>query len=79
MLTIVPCIVCQHHLRRNHAIFAGDEAVFGIESGEVIDGNLPRRQTRLVQASIEFRHEDLMADWSLAVKGESVFPVDPLK
>ena len=60
-------------------MYAGDEAVFGIESGEVIDGNLPRRQTRLVQAWIELRRDELMADWSLAVKGEPVFPIDPLK
>lgn len=69
----------QHHLPHIHAMYAGDEAVFGIESGEVIDGNLPRRQTRLVQAWIELRRDELMADWSLAVKGEPVFPIDPLK
>ena len=59
-------------------MYAGDEAVFGIESGEVLDGNLPRRQTRLVQAWIELRHDELLADWSLAVKGQPVFPIDPL-
>ena len=69
----------QHHLPHIHAMYAGDEAVFGIESGEVLDGNLPRRQTRLVQAWIELRRDELMADWSLAVKGEAVFPIDPLK
>ena len=69
----------QHHLPHFHAMYAGDEAVFGIESGEVIDGSLPRRQTRLVQAWIEIRREELMADWSLAVKGQPVFHIDPLK
>lgn len=69
----------QHHLPHVHAMYAGDEAVFGIESAEVIDGSLPRRQTRLVQAWIEIRREELMADWSLAVKGQPVFHIDPLK
>ena len=69
----------QHHLPHIHAIYAGDEAVFGIESGDVLDGHLPRRQTRFVQAWIELRRDELLADWSLAVKGQPVFPIDPLK
>jgi hypothetical protein len=69
----------QHHLPHIHAIYAGDEAVFAIESGDVIDGQLPRRQTRFVQAWIELRRDELLADWSLAVKGQPVFPIEPLK
>jgi len=69
----------QHHLPHIHAMYAGDEAVFGIESGDVIDGQLPRRQTRFVQAWIELRRDELLADWSLAVKGQPVFPIEPLK
>ena len=38
----------QHHLAHIHAMYAGDEAVFDIENGEVLDGSLPRRQTRLI-------------------------------
>jgi Domain of unknown function (DUF4160) len=60
-------------------MYAGDEAVFGIESGDALDGDLPRRQTRLVQAWIELRRDELMADWSLVVRGEPVFPIEPLK
>ena len=33
----------QHHLPHIHAMYAGDEAVFGIESAELLDGKLPRR------------------------------------
>jgi hypothetical protein len=57
----------QHHLPHIHAMHAGDEAVFGIESGELLDGKLPRRQARMVQAWIEIHLDELMADWSLAV------------
>jgi Domain of unknown function (DUF4160) len=69
----------QHHLPHIHAMYAGDEAVFAIDTGEVLDGSLPRRQTRLVQAWIEIHREELVADWSLAVQGQPVFPIDPLK
>jgi hypothetical protein len=69
----------QHHLPHVHAMYAGDEAVFAIETGDVLDGQLPRRQTRLVQAWIELRREALMADWALAVKAQPVFGIDPLQ
>ena len=62
-----------------HAIYAGDETTFAIESGEVLDGALPRRQAGLVQARVEIHRDELMADWSLAVKGQPVFSIDPLK
>ncbi len=68
----------QHHLPHVHAMYAGGEAIFAIESGEVIDGELPRRQTRLVQAWIELRRDALMADWALAIAGRPMFPIDPL-
>ena len=60
-------------------MYAGDEAVFGIETGELLDGKLPRRQTRMVQAWLEIHPDELIADWSLAVKGQPVFAIDPLK
>jgi hypothetical protein len=60
-------------------MYAGEEAVFAIESGEVLDGNLPRRQVRLVQAWIEIHRDEWNAGWSLAVQGQPVFPIEPLK
>jgi hypothetical protein len=48
----------QHHLPHIHAMYAGDEAVFGIESGELLDGKLPRRQARMVQAWIEIHRDE---------------------
>jgi hypothetical protein len=38
-----------------------------------------RRQLRLVLAWIEIHKEELMADWKLAVEGQSVFKIDALK
>lgn len=34
---------------------------------------------RLIQAWIEIHREELMADWQLAVNGEEVFKIDPLR
>ena len=47
--------------------------------GEVLDGSLPSGKARLVQAWIEIHREELRADWQLAVNGEEVFKIEPLK
>lgn len=68
-----------HNLPHVHARYAEFEAVFAIGTGDLLDGELPRRQQRLVQAWIELRREELLADWALAVKGEEMFKIEPLK
>lgn len=42
-------------------------------------GELPAGKARLVQAWIEIHREELLADWELAVNGEEVFKIEPLK
>jgi Domain of unknown function (DUF4160) len=69
----------QHKLPHIHAMYQGGEAVFAIGSAELLDGKFPVRQTRLVQAWIELRREELVADWSLAVQGHPVERVEPLR
>lgn len=36
-------------------------------------------KSKLVQAWVEIHKDELMADWELASKGETVFKIDPLK
>lgn len=69
----------QHHVPHIHAEFADDKAVFSIVDGKLLAGKLPKSKTRLVQAWIEIRREELEANWKLAVNGEEVFKIDPLK
>ena len=45
----------------------------------MLAGELPPGKARLVQAWIEIHREDLLADWALAVNGEEVFKIEPLK
>lgn len=69
----------QHHVPHIHAEYGGDKAVFAIEDGRLLAGKFPNSKTRLVQAWIEIRREELNADWKLAVNSEEVFKIDPLK
>lgn len=45
-----------------HARYGEFEATVGILDGEIIIGELPRKQLRLVQAWIELRRDELAAD-----------------
>jgi hypothetical protein len=50
-----------------------------IRTCEVIQGDLPRKQTRLVLAWTELHQEELMADWELMMNGEVPFKIQPLQ
>jgi hypothetical protein len=67
-----------HNSPHIHAKYAEFEASIGIVEGDVLAGELPRKQLRLVQAWVELHREELMADWELAVGGENPYKIDPL-
>lgn len=69
----------QHHLPHLHVEYQGQQSVVSIPDGNVLGGELPPKKLRLLQAWILIHEEELMADWALAVKGEPVFPIDPLR
>jgi hypothetical protein len=52
---------------------------FSILDGVLIEGSIKTNKMKLVQAWIEIHQEELMADWELALKGETIFKIDPLK
>lgn len=68
-----------HQLPHIHVRYAEFNASIDIETGEIIVGDFPRRQLKLVQAWVEIHRDELMANWSLAVEGNSPFKIDPLK
>jgi len=69
----------QHSTPHIHVHYQDESAVIEIPDGTILEGELPKSKMKLVAAWIEIHKEDLMADWQLAVSGESVFKIDPLK
>jgi hypothetical protein len=65
-------------VRHIHARYSGFEASIRLDDGEVLAGELPRKQLRLVQAWIELHRDELLADWDLTVAGENPYKIDPL-
>lgn len=69
----------KHNEPHVHVEYSGEEAVISIRDGSVLEGSLRTAKLKLVQAWIEIHQEELMADWQLAVTGQSVFKIDPLR
>jgi hypothetical protein len=65
----------KHSKPHIHAEYQGDVAVFSIEDGALLAGDLPPKKKKLVVAWIEIHQEDLMADWELAVNGQTPLPI----
>ena len=69
----------KHNLPHIHVKYQDEEAVISIKDGQLLDGSLKLNKMKLVQAWIEIHNDELLADWELAIKGESIFKIDPLK
>lgn len=69
----------RHKLPHIHTKYQGDEASFSIGDGTLLNGTMPVGKIRLIQAWIEIHRESLLADWELAISGEALFPIEPLR
>jgi hypothetical protein len=62
-----------------HARAAGRNAKIRIDTLEVIESDLPRRDLRLVLAWTEMHAEELDENWHLARAGETLKAIEPLQ
>lgn len=69
----------RHKLPHIHAKYQGQDASFSIVDGALLSGEIPPAKAKLVAAWIEIHRESLLADWELAVNGQTPFPIEPLR
>ncbi len=69
----------RHHVPHIHVKYQEEEAIISIPEGTLIEGTLKSNKMKLVQAWIEIHQEELLANWELAMKGENIFKIEPLK
>nr|VFJ97235.1 MAG: protein of unknown function (DUF4160) [Candidatus Kentron sp. LFY] len=62
-----------------HVYYVEYKATVDIRTCEIIEGNLPGKQTKLVLAWAELHQKELMANWNLVIKGEEPFRIQPLQ
>lgn len=61
-----------------HVYYAKYMATVDIRTCELIEGNLPKKQIKLVLARAEL-HQELINDWNLVMKGEEPLKIEPLR
>lgn len=69
----------QHNYPHIHVEYQNFKATIRIPDGKVLSGKLPPKKLRMVRTWIDIHEEELMVNWSLATKNESVFRIEPLR
>ena len=67
-----------HNPPHIHVDYSGDEAVFEINSGKLLDGKLPARAKKLVSQWISLHKDELLANWQFASEFKPTFKITPL-
>jgi len=67
-----------HHVPNFHAYYQDDVAIFSLEPIDLMAGQLPRRQRRLVEAWAELHQAELLDDWRRLQEGQAPRPIEPL-
>ena len=68
----------QHHRPHFHAYYQEDVGIYAVDSIEMIAGELPKRQQRMVEAWAELHQLELQQDWERLQSGESPVSIPPL-
>jgi hypothetical protein len=68
-----------HHSPHFHAYYQNYVAIFSIIDIELITGDMPRRQRRLVEAWAELHQGELDENWARLQAGQLPYKIAPLK
>jgi hypothetical protein len=69
----------QHHRPHIHAKYQENEVIVAIPDGEVLEGSIPKAKMKLVLAWIEIHQDELIANWELAISGQQLYKIEPLR
>ena len=68
----------KHNRPHLHARYNEYEAVLALD-GTVLEGSLPARQMKMVEAWVAIHEDELRANWQLLSEGEAAFKIEPLR
>ena len=68
----------EHNPPHFHAEYQGYKAVFNFE-GEVLEGEMPIKQTKFIVAWAELHKDELIANWDLAISEQPLYKIEPLR
>lgn len=68
----------KHHLPHLHAEYAEYDAVFDFK-GNIIDGEIPNKQRKMIEAWISIHEEELNSLWKTMQIHNEFFKINPLQ
>lgn len=68
-----------HNKPHFHAKYGEYKCIISIEDIELINGNMPSKQLKIILAWASIHQTKLQKNWYLASIGESLFPIIPIK
>lgn len=68
----------KHNKPHVHALYGNNEIVVSID-GEILEGNFPNKQAKLLLAWIAIHEDELKANWQLLSNGDGYFKIEPLR
>lgn len=69
----------EHNPAHIHVYYQDYKAIVNVLNCDLMEGELPVRQLRFVNAWVEIHKDELIADWKLCQNGEKPFSIEPLK
>ncbi len=70
--------MCQWHFLRSHIFYGEYEASIAID-GEMLAGNLPQKQYKMVVGWLALHEEEVYFAWNNAVQGKPFEKIKPLQ
>ena len=61
-----------------HAVYGGDEVIVSIRDLEVMEGDMPGKQLKMLLGWAAIRQDELLENWALAERNQELFPIEPL-
>lgn len=68
----------QHHMPHIHIMYNEYNSVYDFNANK-LEGEIPKKQAKLVEAWITLHSEELYSLWNLMKNGEDYFKIEPLK
>jgi hypothetical protein len=68
----------KHKKPHIHALYGDAEIVVTVD-GEVLEGDFPNKQLKLLLAWVAIHEDELRANWELLSNGEGYFKIEPLR
>jgi hypothetical protein len=68
-----------HHCPHFHAYYQNHIAIYSIDTLERINGSLPHKEQRIVEAWAELHQGELLENWERLQSGRLPYKIAPLK